>query len=101
MLAVASGSNATSSVDILIKKYIEKMKNKDIAPEHDYRSPSFDELNRVGNSSFCTIIFLTVLITIQSEMNFFGGGAERNMIKVTVVGGIVSPVPTKSSDLHI
>ena len=79
----------------------EKMKNKDIAPEHDYRSPSFDELNRVGNSSFCTIIFLTVLITIQSEMNFFWGGAERNMIKVTVVGGIVSPVPTKSSDLHI
>ena len=31
------------------------MKNKAIAPENDYRSPSFDELNRVGNSTF--IIF--------------------------------------------
>ena len=98
MLAVASSSNATSSVDILIKKYIEKMKNKDIAPEHDYRSPSFDELNRVGNSSFCTIIFLTVLITIQSEMNFFGGrGAEYDK---SDSGGRHS-IPTKSSDLHI
>ena len=99
MLAVASGSNATSSVDILIKKYIEKMKNKDIAPEHDYRSPSFDELNRVGNSSFCTIIFLTVLITIQSEMNFFWGGREAEYDK-SDSGGRHS-IPTKSSDLHI
>ena len=45
------------------------MKNKTVAPEHDYRSPSFDELNRVGNPAFVWIIFEVKLSTLIYRIN--------------------------------